>query len=91
MAMLRLAGLTRIRPADLKNRDRTMSHPKPATLGQLKETGYCYRTVKQELRDNLISRLKGGKEVFTGILGYQSTVVPQVMHAILSRHDMLFL
>lgn len=68
-----------------------MSHPQPATLGQLKETDYRYRTVKQELRENLIHRLQAGEDLFPGILGYRQTVVPQVTHAILSRHDMLFL
>ena len=66
-------------------------HPQPATLGQLKQTGYRYRSVKQELRENLVARMKKGEDVFPGILGYRQTVLPQVIHAILSRHDMLFL
>ena len=67
------------------------SHPQPATLGQLKETPYRYRSVKQELRENLVRRLRDGDELFPGVLGYRQTVLPQVTHAILSRHDMLFL
>ena len=67
------------------------SHPQPATLGQLKQTPYRYRSVKQELRDNLIRRLRAKDELFPGVLGYRETVLPQVTHAILSRHDMLFL
>ncbi|MEL7089766.1 MAG: sigma 54-interacting transcriptional regulator, partial [Planctomycetota bacterium] len=67
------------------------SHPKPATLGQLRETDYRYRSVKQELRENLVRRLKDGGEVFPGIRGYQHTVLPQIVHAVFSRHDMLFL
>ncbi|MFW5682909.1 MAG: sigma 54-interacting transcriptional regulator [Phycisphaeraceae bacterium] len=67
------------------------SHPTPATLGQLRETGYRYRSVKQELRENLVSRLRSGEEVLPGILGYEQTVLPQMEHAILSQHDMLFL
>ncbi len=67
------------------------SHPPPATLGQLKRTPYRYRSVKQELRDNLIHRLRNQEELFPGVLGYRETVVPQIVHAILSRHDMLFL
>ncbi|MEM1108814.1 MAG: sigma 54-interacting transcriptional regulator [Planctomycetota bacterium] len=66
-------------------------HPKPATLGQLRETDYRYRSVKQELRENLIARLKEGGEVFPGVRGYDNTVLPQIVHAIFSRHDMLFL
>lgn len=67
------------------------THPKPATLGQLRETDYRYRSVKQELRENLVRRLKDGGEVFPGIRGYQHTVLPQIIHAVFSRHDMLFL
>lgn len=66
-------------------------HPTPATLGQLRETDYRYRSVKQELRENLIQRLRDGQEVFPGVRGYQNTVLPQIIHAIFSRHDMLFL
>ncbi|MEM7626452.1 MAG: magnesium chelatase [Planctomycetota bacterium] len=67
------------------------THPQPATLGQLRETDYRTRSVKQELRENLIRRLKDGGEVFPGIRGYQHTVLPQIVHAVFSRHDMLFL
>lgn len=67
------------------------SHPQPATRGQLRQTPYRYRSVKQELRENLIRRLRAREELFPGVLGYRETVVPQVIHAILSRHDMLFL
>lgn len=69
----------------------THAHPSPATLGQLRESGYRYRTVKQELRENLIARLKSGEPIFPGIRGYDDTVVPQITHALLARHDMLFL
>ena len=67
------------------------SHPQPATLGQLKGTSYRHRSVKQELRENLIARLRTDQEIFPGVLGYRTTVVPQVVNAILSQHDMLFL
>lgn len=66
----------------------------PPTLGQLRQSGYRYRTVKQELRENMIRRLRGSgglQGLFPGILGYDQTVIPQIIHAILSRHDMLFL
>lgn len=67
------------------------THPQPATLGQLRESGYRHRTVKQELRENLIGRLRSGEALLPGIIGYRETVLPQIIHAILSRHDMLFL
>lgn len=67
------------------------SQPSPATLGQLRSSGYRYRTVKQELRENLIARLKSGEPIFPGVRGYEDTVVPQITHALLARHDMLLL
>lgn len=64
---------------------------RPATLGELKAAGHRSRSVKDELRDNLIARLREGRPLFEGIVGYDDTVVPQVVNAILSRHDILFL
>jgi magnesium chelatase subunit I len=68
-----------------------MSHPRPATVAQLKETGYKPSGVKDELRRNVIRKLKSGEELFAGIVGYRDTVIPQIINAILSKHDMLFL
>src|SRR6187549_1989551 len=69
-----------------------MSHaPAPRTVGQLKGTGYRPMSVKDELRKNVIARLRAGGELFPGIVGYRETVIPQVIHAILSKHDILFL
>ncbi|MCC7351032.1 MAG: sigma 54-interacting transcriptional regulator [Phycisphaerales bacterium] len=68
-----------------------MSHPSPATIGQLKQTGYQPCGVKDELRRNLIARLRKGEELFPGIVGYRDTVIPQIINGILSRHDLLFL
>ena len=68
-----------------------MSHPKPATVGQLKETAYSPRSVKDELRQNLIRKLKEGRELFPGIVGYRDSVIPQIVNGILSKHDLLFL
>ena len=64
---------------------------KPATIGQLKATGYAPRSVKQELRDNLIARLTRGERFLGGIVGYDETVVPQIENAILSGQDIVFL
>jgi magnesium chelatase subunit I len=66
-------------------------HPRAATLGQLRETGYKPVSVKDELRRNLIRKLKAGEEIFPGILGYRESVIPQVVNGILARHDLLFL
>ncbi|MBV8780842.1 MAG: sigma 54-interacting transcriptional regulator [Phycisphaerae bacterium] len=68
-----------------------MSHPRVATVGQLKETGYKPSTVKDELRRNLIRKLKNREEIFPGIVGYRDSVLPQIVNGILSKHDLLFL
>ncbi len=64
---------------------------RPTTLGELKASGYQVLSVKDEMRKNLIRKLKAGESLFPGIIGYEETVLPQVENAILSRHDMLFL
>jgi magnesium chelatase subunit I len=68
-----------------------ISHPRPATLGQLKETGYKPCSVKDELRRNVIAKIRAGEELFPGIVGYRDSVIPQIVNGILSRHDLLFL
>ena len=67
------------------------THPRAATVGQLRELGYRPLTVKQELRKNVLAKLKAGEELFPGVLGYRETVVPQIVNGILSLHDLLFL
>lgn len=57
------------------------------TLGQLKATGYQSKSVKQELRDNLVAKLKAKEEVFEGVWGYEETVIPELQRAILSQHN----
>jgi magnesium chelatase subunit I len=68
-----------------------MTHPRPATVGQLKETGYRPSSVKDEMRRNLIRKLRAGEQLFPGIVGYRDTVIPQIINGILSKHDLLFL
>ncbi|MBI5363375.1 MAG: magnesium chelatase [Planctomycetes bacterium] len=63
----------------------------PATLGELKRSGWRSRSVKEELRSNLIAHLREGRELFPGIVGYGETVVPKVVNAILSGHDFILL
>lgn len=65
--------------------------PAPRTVGQLRASGYVPCSVKDELRRNVIRRMRAGEELFPGILGYRDTVLPQIVHGILSRHDLLFL
>jgi magnesium chelatase subunit I len=64
---------------------------RPRTLRELKAAGHRHRTVKDELRDNLIARLRAREPLFTGIIGYEHTVEPQIVNAILSRHDFILL
>src|SRR4051812_24232241 len=61
------------------------------TLGELKASGYKYKTIKEELRSNLIAKLKHKESIFVGIFGYEETVIPELERAILSRHSILFL
>ena len=63
----------------------------PATLGELIESGWRSRTVKEELRANLLARLADGRDSFPGIVGYQDSVVPAIENAILAGQDIVFL
>ncbi|MCW3839327.1 magnesium chelatase [Micromonospora yasonensis] len=63
----------------------------PGTLGELRASGHHYRTVKQEIRDNLLARMRSGEERFPGIVGYEDTVLPEVERALLAGHDMVLL
>ena len=66
-----------------------MAYPK--TLRELKASGYVTRSVKDELRTNLIENLKSGEKLFPGIVGYEDTVIPQLINAILARHNIILL
>ncbi|MGB0717637.1 MAG: magnesium chelatase, partial [Phycisphaerae bacterium] len=68
-----------------------MSTNLPSTVGALKASGYVTKSVKDEIRSNLKDRLRSGQAVFPGIVGYEDTVFPQIVNALLSRHDMLLL
>ena len=70
-------------PVDSKNR--------PTTLGELRESGYQPLPVKEEMRKNLIEKMKKGDDIFPGIIGYEETVIPQIENAILSGQDIVFL
>jgi len=61
------------------------------TLGELKSSGWKSRTVKDELRENLLNKIEQGEKTFAGIVGYDKTVVPQIENAILSKHNFILL
>ena len=68
-----------------------MDIKKIKTLGALKKSGYRSRSIKEELRENLISKLESREKVFEGIYGFDETVLPDIERAILSRHNILLL
>ncbi|MDX6238525.1 MAG: magnesium chelatase subunit [Kribbellaceae bacterium] len=64
---------------------------RPATLGQLRETGWQSVPVKEEVRRNVAARIAAGKPAVTGVVGYEDTVLPQLENALLAGHDTIFL
>jgi magnesium chelatase subunit I len=65
--------------------------PRPSTLAELRADGYRDRTVKEELRDNLVTRLRAGEPMTTGIVGYDDTVLPELERALLAGQDLILL
>src|SRR5687768_5578047 len=61
------------------------------TIRELKESGWKSKSIKEEIRQNLIKKLQKGNETFSGIVGYEDTVIPDVERALLSKHNILFL
>ena len=68
-----------------------MTSPPISNLGQLRESGYTSRSVRDELRANLIDQLKGSSPMFEAIHGFEDTVIPQMQNAILAGHDIILL
>jgi magnesium chelatase subunit I len=64
---------------------------RPGTLGELRESGWVSRPVKQEIRENAIIRIGNGQPVVEGVVGYEETVLPQLENALLAAHDVIFL
>ena len=68
-----------------------MSESRPSTVGALKASGYQSRTVKEEMRANLVRKLQTGEPLFPGVQGYDETVTPQIVNAVLAQHDFILL
>ena len=68
-----------------------MSTARPTTLADLRSSGHPDRSVKHEVRDNLVARLRSGRPLATGIVGYDDTVLPQLERAVLAGHDLILL
>ena len=60
------------------------------TLGDLKKSGWVSKSIKDEIRDNLISKLTNKENPFPGILGYEDTVIPETERALLNKHNIFF-
>ncbi|MBV9593423.1 MAG: magnesium chelatase, partial [Actinobacteria bacterium] len=69
----------------------TTTQPQATTLGELRASGHVHRSVKTELRHNLIARLAAGQTSLPGIVGFDETVIPEVERAILAGHDVVLL
>ncbi|HEY3335019.1 MAG TPA: sigma 54-interacting transcriptional regulator [Candidatus Limnocylindrales bacterium] len=69
----------------------SVPEPRPATIGELRATGWRPRTVKEEMRANLVARLAAGRPVFEGIVGYDDSVIPSIENAVLAGQDIVFL
>ena len=67
------------------------SAPQISTLGELRASGHVHRSVKAEIRDNLLARLAAGEPTLPGIVGFDDTVLPEVERALLAGHDMVLL
>jgi magnesium chelatase subunit I len=69
----------------------TSQEQRPTTLGELRESGYHVLPIREELRKNLIARLRSDEPLLSGVMGYEETVIPQIENAILSGQDIIFL
>ena len=67
------------------------SDSRPTTVGELRESGYKVLPVKQEVRKNLIAKIRKGQELFPGIVGFEDSVIPQLENAVLAGQDIIFL
>ena len=82
---------TTSKPSTNSRRNGPAAAQRPTTLGALRKSGYTVTSVRDELRRNLMSRLRNNEPVFPGIVGYEDTVIPQVENAILAGQDIILL
>lgn len=94
LVLTRAAATTRLGSHPLMTTTTAPTNPTatlPRTLGALRAAGYRYRPVKQELRENALRRLAAGETLFPGLVGYDDSVIPQLVQGVLSGHDILLL
>ncbi len=65
--------------------------PRPATVGELRASGHVHKPLRQELRDNLLAKLRSGEDPWPGLHGFDDTVVPQLERAVIAGHDVVLL
>jgi len=80
-----------IRNQQVSDQPPTSPPPEIGTLGELRASGHQLRTVKQELRHNLLDRMRAGQDAFPGIIGFGQTVLPHLERAIIAGHDVILL
>src|SRR5690349_14243535 len=68
-----------------------MTGTRPSTIGELRRSEYRVLPIKEEMRKNLMAKLRRGEELFPGVVGYEETVIPQIENAILSGQDVVLL
>jgi len=73
------------------SQDHHASMPTPATLGELRASGHAYRSVKEEIRQNLLAMMRAGQDPFSGIVGFGQTVLPHLERALIAGHDIILL
>ena len=66
-------------------------HPSPRTLGELRASGHVQRSVRDEIRNNLLTALREGRDPWPGIVGFEATVIPQLERALIAGHDVVML
>ena len=64
---------------------------RPSTIGELRRTGHKVLSVKDEVRKNLIEKIRHNEPLFPGIIGFEKTVIPSLINALLARHDIMLL
>jgi magnesium chelatase subunit I len=79
------------RPQPAPGQPPASSPPEISTLGELRASGHQLRTVKQELRHNLLDRMRAGQDAFPGIIGFGQTVLPHLERALIAGHDVILL
>jgi magnesium chelatase subunit I len=67
------------------------SAPSPKTVGELRASGHVHKSLRQEVRDNLLAALREGRDPWPGLHGFESTVIPQLERALIAGHDVVLL